>query len=114
MRKNGVIAMFPAESICVVGNAKSSQQGRFSICFIVDKESGLIVDSSSTTAMELTRDFLRYLFIGKSLQGDEMATIAEIESRYFGSSINAVVTAFKDAQRKFASIKRGIPLHLTE
>ena len=106
--------MFPAGSICVVGNAKASQQGRFSLCFIVDKETGVIVDSSSTVAMEMTRSFLRHLFIGKSLQDDEMATIAEIEARYYGSSISAVVTAFKDACRKFCSIRRGIPLDLTE
>lgn len=106
--------MFPPESICVVGNAKSAQHGRFSISFIVDRDSGRILDSSSTVAMELTRNFLRQLLQGKSLQEDELATIAELESRYYGSSINAVVTAFKDAQRKFSSIKRGIPLHLTE
>ena len=106
--------MFPEGSICVVGNAKASQQGKFSLCFIVDKETGIIVDSSSTAAMDMTRSFLKHLFNGKNLQDDEMTMIVELETRYYGSSISAVVTAFKDARRKFASIKRGIPLHLTE
>lgn len=113
--------MFGSNTICIVGDAKSPQNdavthqyGRFSICFVVDRESGSIVACSSTSAMSLTNDFIAAIFAGKSLTTDSEVIRAEVESRYFGASQKAIIVAFKDAQKKYTNIKKGIHVQLTE
>jgi hypothetical protein len=113
--------MFGPNTICIVGNAKSPQNdavthqyGRFSICFVVDKESGTIIECSSTFAMSLTNDFIKSIFSDKGLTTDSEIVRLEVESRYFGASQKAVIVAFKDAQKKFNNIKKGIMVNLTE
>lgn len=113
--------MFNQNTICIVGNAKSPQNdavthqyGRFSICFVVDKDTGNIIECSSTVAMKLTNEFIKSIFADKSLMTDSEEIRMEVESRYFGASQKAVIVAFKDAQKKFSSIKRGITINLAD
>ncbi|MDF2633238.1 MAG: hypothetical protein K0R78_112 [Pelosinus sp.] len=113
--------MFGPNTICIVGDAKSPQNdavthqyGRFSICFVVDKESGNIIACSSTFAISLTNEFITSIFSNKSLATDSEIVRSEVEARYFGASQKAIIVAFKDAQKKYNSIKKGIHVQLTE
>ncbi|AJQ26285.1 DUF3870 domain-containing protein [Pelosinus fermentans] len=113
--------MFGPNTICIVGDAKSPQNdavthqyGRFSICFVVDKDSGNIITCSSTFAISLTNDFITTIFSNKSLTTDGEIIRVEVENRYFGASQKAIIVAFKDAQKKYNSIKKGIHVQVTE
>jgi len=107
--------MFEESTLYIVGNAKTQQNnpitiqyGQFFIAFVVHQETGVIIECDVTTTVKLTADFIRSLFIGKSLQDDAEMIRAAIESRYFASSQKAILVAYKDAQKKYINIKKGI------
>jgi len=109
--------MFPANTIYVTGLAKSQlnnpithQFGRFVLGFVVDRDTGNILACSSSTVMEVTTQFLQSIFIGKNMITDSDQIVSEIQNRYFGASQKAIIVAFRDAQRRFQNIKKGVPI----
>lgn len=107
--------MFPANTIYLTGIAKSQlnnpityQFGRFVLCFVVERDTGMILACSSSTVMKVTDEFLRSIFVGKNLLSDFDQTKEEIEERYFGASRKAIIVAYRDAQRRFQNIQKGI------
>lgn len=106
--------MFSKNSVYIIGISKSQlnnpityQYSRFVMCFIVDKDSGIILACSSTTVMQATDQFLQSIFVGKSMLTDVNLIKEEIESRYFGASQKAIVVAWRDAQRRFQNLLKG-------
>jgi hypothetical protein len=109
--------VFPANTIYITGLAKSQlnnpithQFGRFVLCFVVDRGTGGILACSSSTVMEITAQFLQSIFVGKSMITDSEKILSEIQNRYFGASQKAIIVAYRDAQRRFQNIKKGVPL----
>ena len=113
--------MFPPETIYIVGNAKTQQHnpitiqyGQFFISFVVQKESGEIIDCGSSATIPVTNEFIRSLFVGKFLTIAVENVQTELENRYYGSSQRAILTAFKDAQKKYRSIVAGQKISLED
>lgn len=111
--------MFEKSTIYIVGNAKTQQNnpitlqyGQFFIGFVIDKETGLIVACDVSSIIHTTTEFISSLFIGKSITEDAEEIRLELETRYFASSQKAILVAFKDAQKKFCSIKQGQKIDL--
>ena len=101
-------------NLCVIGNAKVAhgnpityQYTQFFITFIVDATSGEIIDLEVSTALRLTNEFIRTIFIGGSLCVCEERISNMISTRYLGSSQRAILTAYKDAVRKYRSWLAG-------
>ena len=110
---------FPEDSILIVGNAQTTgdnpithQYNGFFMTFIVDGVSGTVLDCSTSVVLDLTGRFIRDFFVGRRLAEDELAIVAEVNRRYYGSSRKAIIVAYKDALKKFREIgseKSGKP-----
>jgi len=84
------------------------------MCFIVDRDSGIILTCSSTTVMQATDQFLQSIFVGKNMLTDIEIIKNEVENRYFGASQKAIIVAWRDAQRRFQNIQKGITAGMTD
>ncbi len=95
-------------TIYIVGNARTNsdnaimiQFGSFFMGFLVDKDTGEILDLDATAILELTIEYIRHLFIGKSLNDDPEELEKLLKSHYYGSSQKAILAAYKDAVYRF-------------
>ena len=102
---------YPENSILVVGNSQTTgfnpikqQFGSFFITFILIRETGEIIDCTVSVTLGVTGRFLREIMMGKHLVEDEKKVIAEVQSRYFGSSQKAVIAAYRDAMKKYKEV----------
>lgn len=86
-------------------NAITSNYKIFFIGFIVDINTGEIIDLECTATLDITRRFIRRIFLGRNFSSYDPSLESEILSRYFGTSQKALVTAYKDAQKRFTEIK---------
>ena len=86
-------------------NAITKMYGYFFIALEVSPLGGVIVDARCTHMLDLTEQFLRRVFVGRSLetQCDQMEE--EISRRYFGSSVRAVIASLRDANKKYMAAK---------
>lgn len=102
---------YPENSILVVGNSQTTgfnpinqQFGSFFITFILLRETGEIIDCGVSVTLGVTDRFLRGILLGKCLLEDEKKVVAEVQSRYFGSSQKAVIAAYRDAMKKYREV----------
>ncbi|OXL87669.1 MULTISPECIES: DUF3870 domain-containing protein [Paenibacillus] len=101
--------MYDKDTIYIVGDAQTSvnnpitqQYSAFFIGLVVDTVSHKIVDAACSSTIPLTSQFVRSIFLGKSMLSLEPVA-EEIRTRYYGSSQKAIIVAFKDAQKKYKS-----------
>jgi hypothetical protein len=86
--------------------------GQFFIGFIVEKESGKIIDVECNAIISLTNNMLKDILIGVNIAIDYDTIKNQIIKRYLGSSQKAILVAFKDAQKKYLDFKSGKPVEL--
>lgn len=110
---------FPENSLYIIGNSKSQMNnpithmyGQFFIGFIVDYESGRIIEAECNSIISLTNKIVKDILIDKNMVTDYEIIRNEIGRRYLGSSQKAILVAFKDAQKKFLDFKCGRPVNL--
>jgi hypothetical protein len=103
----------------IIGNSKSQQNnpithvyGAFFIAFVVDNETEEIIDVECNSILPLTNEFIKTIFIGKSMRYEYDKLKTEIEKRYLGSSQKAILVAFNDAQKKYIDVKSGKSIQL--
>ena len=77
-------------TILVVGQAKPSKEdaiynlhGEFYISLIVERDTGKILELDCNTILEVTKQFVASMFVGKSLRTDVQLIEKEIRERYF-------------------------------
>lgn len=102
--------MFQQTTVYIVGDSKTAlnnpimqRYNSFFIGLVIDRETEKIVDAECSSTIELTSQFVKSLFKGKSILEVD-AVLAEIEQRYFGSSQKALMVAFKNANIKYVQI----------
>jgi flavin-binding protein dodecin len=105
--------MYDKNTVYIVGNSRTNTDNAitqnfisFFIGFVVERDSGEIVDISCSSTIRTTEEFIASLFMGKSLKSFDEAMENEIRNRYFGSSQKAIIVAYKDAVKKFNEIPR--------
>jgi hypothetical protein len=86
-------------------NAITSNYKIFFIGFVIDIDTGEIIDLECTATLDITRRFVTSIFQGRNFSSYDHSLESEILSRYFGTSQKALITAYKDAQKRFAEIK---------
>lgn len=103
--------------LCIIGNARSQSANpithhysAFFITFIVDADTGRILDAEVSVVLNLTGSFLRRLFTGRSLSETDEELLEEIRTRYLGSSQKALQVAYKDAVKKYRAWRNGVIL----
>lgn len=84
-------------------NAITKIYGVFYLAFEIE-ESGEIINMDSNATLELTRDFIRKIFVGKNISDEDLIT-EEILKRYNASSTKAIITAYKDALQRYKKLK---------
>lgn len=106
--------MYPENSIYVVGNSRTTsdnpitfQYSSFLIAFVVDPDTGKILDLGASVTLPVTERFIQELFRDRSIDKVDEGFIKEIYRRYYGSSDKAIVVAYKDAVKKFQEIKKN-------
>ena len=102
----------PGKHVCIVTTTKIGQQNPIYmvhevICLVlvVERETGEILDCDVNVVCELTRKFIKTLFIQKNLLTDISEIQACVSKNYFGASAKALVTAAKLSRGKFLEIR---------
>lgn len=105
--------MYDKNTVFVVGhgktgidNAITSNYKIFFIGFVIDASTDEVVDLECTATLDITRRFIKSIFLGRSFASYDEKLEEEILSRYFGTSQRALATAYKDAQKRYSEIKR--------
>lgn len=103
------------EKLCVIGNARVKEgnpithlYSSFFITFIVDSETGTILDAEASMTLGLTRRFVRDLLSGRSLADVDESLIQLISCCYLGSSQKAMCVAYRDAVKKYRAWRQGL------
>lgn len=116
-RKWGVIMPMRKElpnTYFVIGEARTNSDnaitkiyGSFYLAFEVDGESEQVLEFQCTHTLGMTENFFRQWFVGQSFPeiGDWLEQ--ELERRYGGSSRRAIMTAYRDALKRYRSMRRG-------
>lgn len=100
--------------LCIIGNSKPPQDGPiankyifFFITYIVDEDSGTILDAESSTVLPLTNEFIKKLFIGESIAEVDDDLLNRIRRQYLGNAQKAIQAAYKDAVRRYQMWKEN-------
>lgn len=104
--------MYSKDTVYIVGHGKTSGDNAitsnfkiFFIGFVVDTTNDEIVDLECSATISITSRFVHDLFIGKSFTEFDTDLETEISRRYYGTSQKAIITAYKDAVKKYKDIK---------
>ena len=84
-------------------NAITKIYGVFYLAFEIE-ENGKIINMDSNATLELTREFIRKIFVGKNISDEDLIT-EEILKRYNASSTKAIISAYKDALQRYKKLK---------
>lgn len=108
-----MIILYKKSTVYVVGHGRTGSDNAitdkfkiFFIGFVIDTENDEIVNLGSSTTIAITEEFIKSIFIGSKFNEYNKDLEEEITNRYFGSSQKAIVIAYKDALKKYLSIKK--------
>ncbi len=100
--------MYENNTILVVGQAKPSKEdaiynlhGEFYISLVLDRETGKILDMDCNTILEVTKQFVASMLIGKSIRDDVKVMEREIKERYFALTQKPLIACVKDAHNRY-------------
>lgn len=106
--------MYNKNTLYIVGNSKTSSDNAitykynsFYIGFVVEVENGRIIDLSCSSTIRTTEEFIKSIFIGRSINEYDTYLEEEVKKRYHGSSQKAIIVAYKDAVKKYNEIKEN-------
>ena len=68
--------------------------------FVVERETGKIIDFDINTASALTAKFIRSIFLGKSLITQMNEIKSSIQQNYLGASARAIIVASLSARQR--------------
>ena len=98
------------EKLCIIGSARTQQKNpiaaRFShffIVYIVEASTGKILDLDVTVMLPATNNFIRELFLGRSLAEVDKELIEKIRLSYLASSQKAIQMSYLEAVKKYRS-----------
>lgn len=104
--------MYDKSTVYIVGHGKTSNDNAitsnfkiFFIGFVIDTADDSIVDMECSATISITSRFVSDLFVGKSFKEYDKELEEEITRRYYGTSQKAIITAYKDALKKYKEIK---------
>jgi len=75
-----------------------------SLGLVIDKETNIIVDVDCTTVMDLTKNFIREILIGRNFIMDINDIEHEIRERFFGLIQKPLIVSLKDANNRYRMI----------
>lgn len=104
--------MYEDTTVYVLGHGKTSNDNAitstfkiFFIGFVIDTKNDKVVDLECSATIDITKRFVRDMFIGKSFAEYDSELVETVKRRYFGTSQKAIIIAYKDALKKYKEIK---------
>lgn len=104
--------MYEKSTVYIVGHGKTSSENaitsNFKIFFIglvIDTANDIVIDMECSATISITSRFIRDLFVGKKFDKYDPQIEDDIRKRYYGTSQKALITAYKDALKKYTEIK---------
>jgi len=104
MRDNTVYII--GESRTNMDNAITVIYNSFYMGFEVNTETDEIVDVGCVHTISITENFIKKIFVGKSIIEFEKDIDSEIKMRYHGTSQKAILVSYKDALKKYLEVKK--------
>lgn len=105
---------FPQSTVCVVGLSKTNSKNPITMhheilfgSFVVETESGKIVDVQFNTICRITSLFLSQMLVGLSFYTDLDEMSRRVQKRYLDGSCRAVQVILKDAGNKLENWRAG-------
>lgn len=95
------------ESRTNADNAITAIYGSFYAAFEVSEQTEQVLAYNCTHTLELTEQFLQKLFVGQHFPSIDSWLEEVLERRYGGSSRRAVLVAYRDALKRYRSMRRG-------
>ena len=95
------------ESRTNADNAITTIYGSFYLAFEISEETEQVVAFSCTHTLDLTENFLRKLFLGQHFPSIDAWLEEVLERRYGGSSRRAVLVSYRDALKRYRTMRRG-------
>ena len=95
------------ESRTNADNAITKIYGSFYLAFEVSEKTERVVAFSCTHTLDLTENFLRKLFLNQHFPSIDTWLEETLEHRYGGSSRRAVLVSYRDALKRYRSMRRG-------
>lgn len=99
------------ETVYIIGESRTNMDNAitviynsFYIAFEVDVSTDEIKDIGCTHTISITENFIKKIFIGKSMFDTDNIE-QEIARRYHGTSQKAVIVSHKDALKKYQTVK---------
>lgn len=103
--------MYDVNTILIVGQAKPSKEdaiyslhGEFYVSFVVERDSGKILDLECNTILAVTSRFVAGLLIGKSLKTDLEEMENTIRERYYALTQKPLIACLKDAHNRYRMV----------
>ena len=98
----------PGEHVCLVGSAQPTQHNPIYLAnkmlllvLVVERETGRVIDCDINTVCDVTKQFIRSIFLGKNLVEDIEELRTSILNNYMGGSAKAMVTATRAARMQY-------------
>ena len=105
--------MYSRSTVYVVGHGRTSCDNAitsnfkiFFIGFVIDTATDVVVDLECSATISITNRFVRELFIDRSFGSYNPEIEKEITRRYHSTSQKAIITAYKDAVKKYIEIRQ--------
>ena len=95
------------ESRTNADNAITKIYGSFYLAFEVNELTEQVVAFNCTHTLDLTENFLRKLFLGQHFPSIDTWLEEVLERRYGGSSRKAVLVSYRDALKRYRTMRRG-------
>lgn len=103
--------MYDSDTLLIVGQAKPSKEdaiyslhGEFYVSFVVERDSGRILDLECNTILSVTRNFVVSMFLGKSLKTDLEEMERCVRERYFALTQKPLIACLKDAHNRYMMV----------
>lgn len=95
------------ESRTNADNAITKIYGSFYLAFEIDAQTEQVLDFNCTHTLELTEQFLKRIFVGQHFPSIDSWLEGVLERRYGGSSRRAVMVSYRDALKRYRTMRRG-------
>lgn len=109
--KRGDFIKYDENTIYIVGESRTTKENAitknyntFFVGYVIDIKSNKVIDLSCSSILRTTEQFLISIFVGKSFKSYSIELENEIKKRYHGSSQKAIITAYKDAVKKYLEV----------
>lgn len=98
---------YGADTFCVVGVATPTastptavQYDKLIMVLICERRDGTILDAECNMVVDVTSDYIASLLIGHSLYTELEIMVKELQEKYNGISLKALIVALRDAHSK--------------